>query len=174
MLIKIGQFAKLVHYWLQATLLMFSASAFAAPQNGIGAYGGLISATEGSSGSNGLSLGMDAQFAVSENWSLNPYLMLSAERDSDSASRADGLAGLQLRRWFGEWFVGGHIFEHDRIVYSNGNAQYSAYGVAVGVLAGVEYTNGWGAEVQTDSFESSNTSGIQRNAIRLNLSYRWY
>lgn len=174
MLIKTGQVTTLVNYCLQTALLVYSATVFATPQNGIGAYGGFISATEGSTGSSGLSLGMDAQFAVSENWSLNPYLMLSAERDSDSASRADGLAGLQLRRWFGEWFVGGHMFDHDRIVYSNGNTQYSAYGVAWGMLAGVEYANGWGAEVQTDTFESSNTSGILRNAIRLNLTYRWY
>jgi hypothetical protein len=163
-----------INHGMVAALLIFSASAYAAPQNGIGAYAGIIAATEGGTGSSGLSLGMDAQFALSENLSLNPYLMLSAERDASSAGVADGLAGLQLRRWFGTWFAGGHMFEHDRVVYSNGSVQSSAYGIAGGLLAGVEYANGWGAEVQADLLESSNTSDNKRNAIRLNLTYRWF
>jgi hypothetical protein len=151
-----------------------SGIAAAAPQNGIGTYVGLISATEGGSGSKGLSLGMDAQFTINDNWSLAPYLMVSDERDSASRTVADALVGLQVRRWFGDWFVGAHVFEHDRIVSGNGNVQSSAYGTAPGVLAGFEYASGWGAEVQTDSFESTNTSGIRRNAVRLHLTYRWH
>ncbi len=146
----------------------------ASPQNGIGVYAGGITATENGSTSNGVSLGTDAQFVLNDNWSLNPYLMISAERDSNSRTIADGLAGLQARRWFGDWFIGGQVFEHDRIVSGNGNVQSSAYGAAAGVLAGVEYANGWGAEMQTDSFESTNTPGVRRNAVRLHVTYRWH
>jgi hypothetical protein len=150
-----------------------SGIAAADPQNGIGAYVGLVSATEGSIKSNGLSLGADAQFVLNDNWSLVPYLMISAEHGFNSKTISDGLAGLHIRRWFGDWFVGGQVFEHDRIVLSSGNVQYSAYGAAVGVLAGFEYTSGWGAEVQTDSFETTNNPGIRRNAVRVHLTYRW-
>jgi hypothetical protein len=162
-----------------AASAIFSGIAAAAPQNGIGTYVGLISATEGGSRSKGLSLGMDAQFTINDNWSVVPYLMVSAERDSASRTVADGLAGLQARRWFGDWFVGGHVFDHDWIVFSNGKVQCSAYGsfgLAMGVLAGFEYASGWGAEVQTDSLESvcyNTTTDIRRNAVRLHLTYRW-
>lgn len=156
-----------------AALAICSGIASAAPQNGIGAYAGVVSAKEGEVDSSGLSLGMDAQFAVNEDWSLVPYLMLSDERDSASRTVADGLVGLQARRWLDGWFVGGQFFVHDRIIFDNGIVQYSAYGFAMGVVAGFEGANGWGAEVQTDSFESSNTRGAARNAVRLHLTYRW-
>lgn len=156
-----------------AAAVLCSGIASAAPQNGIGSYVGLISATEGSMNSTGLSLGLDAQFAINDNWSLVPYLMLSAEHTSTSKSAADGLAGLQLRRWFNDWFVGMHVFDHDRIVSGGGTVQSSAYGLAAGVLAGFEYDNGWGAEIQTDSFETTNNIGVRRNAVRLHLTYRW-
>lgn len=148
--------------------------ASAAPQNGIGAYAGLIGATENGTTSKGLSLGVGAQFVISNEWSLNPYLLVSAERAPDSKTVSDGLAGLHLRRWFGDWFVGAQVFVHDRIVSGSGNVQSSAYGLAAGALAGFEYASGWGAEVQTDSFESTNTTGVRRNAIRLHLTYRWH
>jgi hypothetical protein len=159
---------------LMTICLFNSAMSLASPQNGFGSYGGLISATEGGSSSKGLSLGADAQFVVTDKWSLNPYLMLSAEKNSASNNISDALVGLQARYWFSEWFIGGHIFEHDRIIYGNGNTQNSAYGVAGGMLAGFENSNGWGSEVQTDFFETAYPTSVKRNAIRLNLTYRWY
>jgi len=146
----------------------------AEPQNGFGFYGGVVGATENSVTSSGLSIGADAQFAFNNKWSLNPYIMTSMERSAISTTISDELLGLQLRRWFGDWFIGGHFFAHDRLNISNSTTQNSAYGLAFGVLAGVEYANGWGAEFQTDSFESGYYAGVFRNAVRLNLTYRWH
>jgi hypothetical protein len=156
-----------------AVLVICSGIAAADPQNGIGAYVGLIGAKEGGSESKGLSLGMDAQFASKDKWSLNPYLMVSAERDSASKTLADGLAGLQVRRWFDDWFVGGQFFVHDTLVFSNSTVQSSTYGPGMGIVSGFEYANGWGVEVQSESFEYA-SQGVPRNAVRLHLTYRWY
>ena len=147
---------------------------YAEPQNGFGAYVGLIGANENGVSSNGVSLGVDAQFTINDYWSLNPYLMTSDEHSSASTTVSDELVGMQIRRWFGNWFVGGQVFAHDRLIYANGTTQNSAYGAAPGVLAGVEYSSGWGAEIQADTYESSSISGVMRNAVRLHLTYRWY
>jgi len=143
----------------------------AEPQNGIGAYVGLIGATENNVNSGGLSLGLDAQFAINNDWSLNPYMLISAEKNANSQNVSDGMVGLPVRHWLGEWFVGGHVFEHVRVLIDNGRAADSAYGLGAGVMAGFEYANGWGAEVQTDS--ELIRPGIQRHALRFHLTYRW-
>jgi len=118
-----------------------------------------------------LSLGLDAQFVINERWSLNPYMLISAERDANSKNVSDGMVGLPVRRWLGEWFVGAHVFEHDRVLIDNGRSTDSAYGLGAGVQAGFEYANGWGAEVQTNS--ELIRQGVQRHALRLHLTYRW-
>ncbi len=146
----------------------------AAPQNGFGVYAGMIGASENGVASKGLSLGADAQFTIDDNWSLNPYLMASLEHSSASTTVSDELVGLQVRRWVGDWFIGAQVFAHDRLIVGNGSTQSSAYGVAPGVLAGVEYASGWGAEIQADTFENSTTAGVSRNAVRLQLTYRWH
>ena len=150
------------------------AMANAGPQNGFGLYAGAIGASENGVSSKGLSIGVDAQFTINDNWSLNPFLMASAEHSSVSTTVSDELVGLQIRRWFGDWFVGGQVFAHDRLIVGNGTTQNSAYGVAPGVLAGVEYASGWGTEIQADTFENSTTAGVSRNAVRLHLTYRWH
>lgn len=160
---------------LIAASVFLSGIAVAAPQNGIGVYLGMIGATQNNSvNSSGLSLGVDAQFVLNDNWSLAPYLMVSSERDNASHTVSDGLAGVSLRRWFGEWFAGPQVFEHDLIVMSNGTVNSSAYGLSGGLVAGFEYANGWGAEAQADLFESTMVRGVQRNALRLHLTYRWH
>jgi hypothetical protein len=162
-------------YICSITIMAIAApAARAAPQNGMGVYVGVIGATEDGVSSNGLSAGVDAQFMLNDVWSVAPYLMLSAERDANSNTIADGLAGLPLRRWYGDWFAGVQAFEHDRIVINNGTVQSSAYGLSGGVVAGFEYANGWGAEAQADLYESTNTVGAKRNALRLHLTYRWH
>lgn len=154
--------------------MCFSTWSFASPQNGFGAYGGLIAASEGEITSKGLSLGSDAQFTINEEWSLNPYLMVSAEKSSASNNICDALVGIQLRYWLSEWFIGGHTFEHLRLIYGNGNTQNSSYGVAGGLLAGFEHANGWGTEIQADLLESAYPQKVKRNAFRFNLTFRWY
>jgi len=173
--ITVGNLRKLWRIGLiaLAASAICSGIAAAGPQNGFGAYVGLIGAAEGQSNTKGLSLGMDAQFTSKDNWSLNPYLMVSGERDSASRSLADGLAGLQIRRWFDDWFVGVHGFVHDRLVFAGGSVQSSSYGPGMGVVAGLELADGWGAELQTNLFESTATSDT-RNALQLSLTYRWH
>lgn len=147
---------------------------FADPQNGFGAYAGFVGASENGVNSNGISIGADAQFTINDKWSLNPYLMASAEHSSASTTVSDELVGMQLRRWFGDWFAGVQLFSHDRLTIANGTTQNSAYGAAPGVLAGIEYPSGWGAEIQADAFENTTIPGVSRNAVRLHLTYRWY
>lgn len=173
--IAMGNLRKLWYTGLLAVAASAICSGIAAagPQNGFGAYVGLIGATEGPASTKGLSLGMDAQFSSKDNWSLNPYLMVSAERDSASRSLADGLAGLQIRRWFDDWFAGVHGFVHDRLVFAHGSVQSSSYGPGLGVVAGFELADGWGTELQTNLFESTATSDT-RNALQLSLTYRWH
>ncbi len=154
--------------------LFFSGGLAAAPQNGMGIYLGVIGASEDSVTSNGLSLGVDALFVIAPNWSLSPYLMISAERDTYSRTITDGLAGIALRRWQGDWFIGVHAFEHDRLIIDNGTVQNSAYGLSGGLTAGFEKPNGWGAQAQADLFESTYIRGTQRNALRVHLTYRWH
>jgi len=148
--------------------------AVAEPQNGFGAYVGYIGASENGVSSDGISIGVDAQFTINDSWSLNPYLMTSAEHSSAATTVSDELVGMQIRRWFGEWFAGVQLFAHDRLIVANGTAQNSAYGAAPGVLAGIEYPGGWGAEIQAETLENSATPGVLRNAVRLHLTYRWY
>lgn len=147
---------------------------YAEPQNGFGVYAGVIGATEGNVINRGVSLGVDAQFVINDKWSLNPYLMASAERSSVSTTASDELIGLQLRRWLGEWFIGVQSIVHDRLAFAGGQVQNSAYGVSPGFVAGFEAANGWGTEIQTDLLESTNTPGVWRNAVRWHLTYRWY
>ena len=151
----------------------FAGIASASPENGIGVYVGPIVATEDGVASTGLSMGMDALFMINDAWSISPYLLVSAERDSESRTVADGLVGLHLRRWFADWYAGAQFFEHDRIVFDNGNALSSVYGLGFGVLAGFERADGWGIETQADLLEPTHIPGVWRNAIRLHLTYRW-
>lgn len=157
-----------------AIVLLFGCTSVVAdPQNGFGVYAGVISAKEGSLSSHGLSLGADAQFTFSEQWSLVPYLMVSRESSGTAWSVSDDLAGLQVRRWFGEVFLGVQGLVHARLLLSNGTVERSAYGPAGGLVGGVELASGWGFELQTDWLENTNTIGTRRNAVRAHLTYRW-
>lgn len=162
---------QIIFYFLVASI-MLSRATLAEPQNGLGAYVGMIGASESGVASGGLSLGLDAQFVINERWSFNPYMQVSAEKNANSKYVADGMVGLPVRRWLGEWFIGAHVFAYDRVLIDNGRAYDSAYGIGAGVQAGFEYSNGWGAEIQTNS--ELIRPGIQRHALRLHLTYRWH
>ena len=148
-------------------------TSIAAPANGAAVGAGVIAAREGEMSSRGLSIGADAQFVFNERWSLNPTIMISAERESASRRISDGLAGVQLRRWVGDWFVGAHFFAHARAIIVDNTITRTNYGPAGGVVAGFEGTSGWGAALQIDAFENTNVQGTFRNAVRLHLTHRW-
>ena len=144
----------------------------AGPVSGFGIYLGPIGATEDSFETVGVGFGADAQFVINDSWSLNPFLMSSAERDTDSTitgTTADILVGLQLRYWSGNWFAGPQAFFHDKIIIDSGISE-SLYGPGLGVLAGYEAVSGWGVESQLDAGMAETEI---RYALRLNLTYRW-
>lgn len=157
--------------------LLYSNISLSAPQNGFGAYLGFVGATENSVTSGGLSFGGDAQFAINEKWSLNPMLLTSIEKASNSNTVYDFLIGSQFRYWQNEWFSGVQIFEHARLIYGNGRTKSSSYGVSGGALAGFENDDGKGVELQFEvepNYSVNQNTSFYRYAVRLNLTYRWY
>jgi hypothetical protein len=151
-----------------------SSASLAGPANGAAVLAGGIAAREGEMSSRGLSIGADAQFVFGDHWSFNPTIMLSAERESASRRISDGIAGLQLRRWMGDWFAGAHFFAHVRAIVVDNTITRTNYGPAGGVVAGFERSSGWGAAIQIDAFENTNVQGTFRNAVRLHLTHRWH
>lgn len=150
-----------------------AAPAAAAPENGVGLLLGGVAAQEDTMDSAGLSLGLDAQFAVDDRWSLNPTLLASAEKASSQRKVSDGMVGLQVRRWFGTAYVGLHAFYHVRVIVRDGTVSNSAYGVAGGLVGGYEGASGWGGQVQFDALENSGVPSVYRNAVRVHATYRW-
>ena len=156
------------------SFLIFSFGAEASPQNGFGAYLGVIGAREKTVNSLGLNTAIDAQFTVNEKYSLNPYLMISAEKNSDKNRVSDLIIGIQGRKWYQEKFVGVHLLLHTRVIYNHGHTLATAYGPGLGgILAGIEYPSGWGSEGQFNLLEGG-PKGQIRNAVTINLTYRWY
>ena len=163
-----------------ALLLLLPLQALAGPVAGVAIEGGFVAAREGGLSSQGADLGADIQYLVNDDWTLNPWLAASAERArSASMTVSDFMAGIQLRRWWGDRFVGVHLSSHQRLLISGGTTQNTAYGLfAPGLVAGLERPGGWGALVQADLYESGgrtqdHPASASRVAIKFNLSYRW-
>jgi hypothetical protein len=171
-----GRF-KLGRPWRAAGLALLAGIAAtparAAPENGVGLMLGAVAAREDTMNSAGVSVGLDAQFAVDERWSLNPTLLASAEQASSQWKVSDGMVGLQVRRWFRAAYVGLHAFYHVRVIVRDGTVSNSAYGVAGGLVGGYEGPSGWGAQVQLDALENSGVPSVYRNAVRAHATYRW-
>ncbi|HKB60147.1 MAG TPA: hypothetical protein VKC56_08905 [Gallionellaceae bacterium] len=143
------------------TLALCAGAADAAPKNGFSVNGGLISssvtttivgtgtALDGVSYSyngSGLSVGFDYQFALNDNLTLNPFVMLSGENISGLGNNITGnhsILGLQLRYWIGDVFIGGHIGGYSETVTNNNyNLSTNASGPGGGLVAGWENPNG--------------------------------
>ena len=147
------------------------------PANGIGLVVGAVSASQGGVTSTGQSLGVDAQFGLKGGaWSINPYLMVSMEKDKDgSEKRSDNLGGVQFRRWVGPVYFGPQLFFHDRLLLSGGNVTNSQYGPGAGVVLGYEARGGFTFGAQLDALEAQFLqSADRRNAVRVYLGYRWH
>ncbi len=171
-----------------AALLAFCAgSANAEPKNGFGLNAGLISnhmtgASAGSYQSQGLSLGLDYQIALSDSFSLNPFLMTSGENTSGAVAAgtnaAHGMLGLQLRYWINDVFIGGHLASYSEVLsITNANVitSTSANGGGVGLAAGWENPNG-GLFVmgQLDSANLKYPASTSKlSGFRLSIGYRW-
>ena len=159
-----------------AALLALAPILQAGPANGFGLALGGVSANQGGRSSSGLSLDADAQFSLNSHWSLNPFLMVSLEKDSGSPRQnlSDNLGGIQVRRWFGQVYLGPQVFFHDRLLYSGGTVSSSQYGPGVGLEAGWEGSNGLTLGAQLDTLEGQFLNpGDRRSAVRAHVGYRW-
>lgn len=146
----------------------------AGPVNGLALYLGGVAARQGDLHSTGVSLGGDAQFTLNDRWSLNPCLYVSAEGASGSQRVSDGLGGIQVRHWQGNWFLGGQIFYHDRLLSQDGGLLSSQYGPGLGAVTGWEGPSGWIVDAQVDALEGQFFSpDDRRTALRVHVGYRW-
>ena len=164
-----------------ALFALFTGTAQANPHNGFGLNAGLVNHSRDcvclASTSSGLSLGLDYQFALSNNLSISPFLMTSVESNSNVSGTAfsHGILGVQLRFWAGGMFFGGHVGNYSEVL-SNGTLSLSGSGGGAGLVAGWENPNG-GLYVmgQADSatVKYSGLSDIKISAVRLSVGYRW-
>lgn len=168
-----------------ATLFaLFTGTAVAEPKNGFGLNAGLVSHSRdcgGCAGSStsGLSIGLDYQFALSDNWSVSPFLMTSGETSKNVSGTTvnHGILGAQLRYWAGDMFFGGHVGSYSEVLTSS-IISLSASGGGAGLVAGWEKPDG-GLYVmgQLDSatvkYSGLITSDIKLSAFRLSAGYRW-
>ena len=162
--------------------VLLTGAAIAEPKNGFGLNAGLASHSRDCNGciassSSGLSLGLDYQFALSDNFSISPFLMTSGESNSklSGTTVGHGILGAQLRYWAGETFFGGHLGSYSEVI-TNGAVSLSGTGGGVGLVAGWEKMDG-GLYVmgQLDSakVKYSALADIKFSALRLSVGYRW-
>jgi len=159
----------------------------AEPKNGFGLNAGLVSHSRdcgGCAGSStsGLSIGLDYQFALSDNWSISPFLMTSGETSKNVPGTTvnHGILGAQLRYWAGDMFFGGHLGSYSEVITATVgsiSASISGSGGGAGLVAGWEKPDG-GLYVmgQLDSATidyPSPTADVKFSAFRLSAGYRW-
>lgn len=160
---------------------LLTGTAFAGPQNGFGLNAGLVSHSRDCNGctanrSSGLSLGLDYQFAVSDNLSISPFLMTSGEASNVSGlAYGHGILGAQLRYWSGDMFFGGHLGSYSEVA-TNGGISLSGSGGGAGLVAGWENPDGGlyvMGQLDSATIKYSGLSDIKFSAFRLSMGYRW-
>jgi hypothetical protein len=154
-------------------------TAVAAPKNGFGLNGGLVHHSRDCGclvdSSSGISIGIDYQFALSEHFTLSPFLMSSGETGSSSDyTLGHGIFGAQLRYWAGDWFFGGHVGRYSEYVeYGGFSTSVSAGGA--GLVAGWEGSDGglYGMGQLDSTTVNYFGTDIKLSAFRLSVGYRW-
>lgn len=155
---------------------LVAGTALAGPQNGFGLNAGLASHSRDcgciADSTSGLSLGLDYQFSLSDKLSISPFLMTSAESNSNVSGTTvgHGILGAQLRYWSGDIFFGGHLGAYSEVLTSGGMS-VSRNGGGAGLVTGWEKPDG-GLYVmgQVDKYSISN---IKLSALRISVGYRW-
>lgn len=162
---------------------LLTGTAVAEPKNGFGLNAGLAShsmedqcAFCTSYSSSGLSLGLDYQFALSDKFSISPFLMSSGESTSVSGVTAGhGILGAQLRYWAGDMFFGGHLGRYTEVL-SGGGISMSGSGGGAGLVAGWEKPNGGlyvMGQVDSATVKWSGFADTKISAFRFSVGYRW-
>ncbi len=162
--------------------VLLTGTAVAEPKNGFGLNAGLVSHSRdcgGCAGSNtsGLSIGLDYQFALSNNFSISPFLMTSAETSSNvsGSTIGHGILGAQLRYWAGDAFFGGHLGAYSEVI-SSGGVSLTGNGGGAGLVAGWEKPDGglyFMGQLDSATIKYSGLSDIKFTAFRLSVGYRW-
>lgn len=159
-------------------LLSLGALDARAADNGIAVYAGGVHSNDSSlyGTSKGFAVGVDAQFVVNDDWSFNPYLLISSETTDRSYDVINGEGGLQARYWMGSWFVGGQFLFHDMLLKQNGTVGSSLYGPALGLAAGWEGSGRWSVVLEANALEKGSTVATPNNNrtdVLLLVGYRW-
>lgn len=163
---------------------LLAGTALAGPQNGFGLNAGLASHSmsdpAGSYKSSGLSLGLDYQFAISDNLSISPFLMSSGEStDMTSVTAGHGILGVQLRYWAGDTFFGGHLGGYSEVLTASvGSLSVSSSGSGggAGLVAGWENPDGGlyvMGQLDSATIKYSGSADTKMSAFRFSVGYRW-
>ena len=156
----------------------------AEPVAGVGVYGGVVMAYQPGIPSHGIVVGADIQFPINAEWSLNPFILVSAEHATVSHyDLLNELGGVQIRRWFGSsWYAGGSLASHNITYQLPGNGAGNAAALIVpGVFVGNEFSNGYGIHFQVNyeptynpniTYGGNSTSANRFSGMVL-LNYRW-
>ena len=176
-----------------AVALVFSTTHALAeqPANGFGLFGGVASHSMAAtmvyggqtldSSSSGISIGIDYQIGLGDNFSINPFLMSSGEDTSGAlqsgTTAGHGILGVQGRYWMqNEFFVGAHIGSYSEVLIpSAGGVSISANGTGAGLAAGWESkTTGLITSIQFDKATVSYVDAdVDLTGFRLQVGYRW-
>ncbi len=174
---------------LPAILALFALSAGnaqAEPKNGFGLNGGLttqhMTSPAGNYQGNGVSIGVDYQIALSDSFSLNPFIMGSGENASGAVTpgtnSSHGILGLQLRYWMDNVFIGGHLGIYDETLsLKTGNVTTgtTVSGGGGGLVAGWEKPDG--GLFFMGQLDSANlkyqTYTSKLSGFRISIGYRW-
>ncbi len=161
-------------------LLSLGAVDARAADNGIAVYVGGVHSNDSDvyGTSHGGAIGVDAQFVVNDDWSFNPYLLISSETTGTSnLDVINGEGGLQARSWVGSWFLGPQFLFHDTLLKQGGTVGQSLYGPALGFTFGWEGSSGWSVSLQANALENGTTQSVPKNNrsdVLLLVGYRWH
>jgi len=161
-------------------LLCLGALDARAADNGIALYVGGVHSNDSDvyGTSRGAAFGVDAQFVVNEDWSFNPFLLISSvTTDINNLDVYNGEGGLQARYWIGSWFLGPQFLFHDTLLKQNGTVGQSLYGPAFGLTAGWESPSGWSVMLEANALENGTTQSVPKNNrsdVLLLVGYRWH
>ncbi|MBU3916490.1 DUF3575 domain-containing protein [bacterium] len=171
-------------------VLLFSGKARAEPGNGLALMAGyaehhyrLVQDTKADlifTGT-GIAFGMDFQFVVTDQWSINTALQWSFENTTDIFNVPGNTEGtvftynaiFQTRYWFNNIYICPQIGIYYEIFTSHSDQVFSQRGVGGGFAVGWEGKNGWLVNLQYD-LETAAPIGVDNIQIyRLLVGFRW-